>query len=86
MKVTLSLVLPRPSASPLSHDLSPQARNGWSAAAAAAAAAESNVPLPGGPTAAAAVRRRKSAWLAERERIMAEWGAFALSGLVLADA
>jgi len=28
----------------------------------------------------------KSNWLLERERIMAEWGAFALSGLVLEDA
>ena len=30
-------------------------------------------------------RSSKTTWLAERERIMAEWGAYALSGLVLAD-
>lgn len=30
--------------------------------------------------------KRKSTWLQEREQIMAEWGAFAISGLVLAGA
>ncbi len=29
--------------------------------------------------------KAKSSWLLERERLMAEWGDYALSGLVLAD-
>ena len=37
------------------------------------------------PVELGSARKVKSSWLAERERIMAEWGAFALSGLVLAD-
>ncbi len=30
-------------------------------------------------------RRSMSSWLAEREQLMAEWGPYSLSGLVLTD-
>ncbi|GAX82899.1 hypothetical protein CEUSTIGMA_g10325.t1 [Chlamydomonas eustigma] len=42
--------------------------------------------MPGGLSTSSAACKKKSGWMAEREQAMAEWGAFALSGLVLTDA
>ena len=72
------IILTLPSLHPPRH----QYQDGWRGHGKSepAAGIDSSLPLETGSN-----RKLKSGWLAERERVMAEWGAFALSGLVLSD-